>query len=63
VALVQAVAVLLVRRAGAPPGLVGSGLMVPALLLVQAALGMTHVLLLHVPLGVLMVVGTFRMAG
>ena len=61
VAVVQAVVVLFVRRAGGPGGLVGPGLMLPVLLVVQAALGMTHILLLHVPFGVLMVLGTVRM--
>jgi hypothetical protein len=61
VAVVQAAAVLVLRRITGSAELVRAGLLVPVLLLAQAALGMTHILLLHVPLGVLMVVGTFRM--
>lgn len=61
VAVAQTGAVLFLRRITGPTELVRMGLMLPVLLLVQAALGMTHLLLLHVPIGVLMVLGTFRM--
>jgi uncharacterized membrane protein YoaT (DUF817 family) len=61
VAVVQTVAVLFLRRITGSTELVQIGLLVPVLLLAEGALGATHILLLHVPIGVLMVIGTFRM--
>lgn len=61
VALVQTITVLFLRRAGGPAELVRIGLILPVTLAAQAALGMTHILLLHVPIGVFMVVGLVRM--
>jgi hypothetical protein len=60
VAVVQAVAVVFLRRIGGPADMVRFGLLLPVLLAVQAALGMTHLLLLHVPIGVLMVMGLLQ---
>jgi hypothetical protein len=60
-ALVQTVAVLFLRRAGGPAEVVRIGLILPVALAAQAALGMTHILLLHVPIGAFMVVGLVRM--
>jgi hypothetical protein len=61
VAVLQTVAVLFVRRAGGPAEVVRIGLVLPVALAAQAALGMTHILLLHVPIGVFMVVGLVRL--
>lgn len=61
VAVLQTVAVLIVRRAGGPAEVVRIGLVLPVALAAQAALGMTHILLLHVPIGVFMVVGLVRL--
>jgi hypothetical protein len=61
VALLQTVTVLFVRRAGGPAELVRVGLILPVVLAAQAALGMTHILLLHVPIGAFMMVGLLRM--
>jgi hypothetical protein len=61
VALVQAVAALALRRAGGPAEIVRMGLALPVALAAQAALGMTHILLLHVPVGAFMAVGLVRM--
>jgi hypothetical protein len=63
VALFQTVAVIIMHRTGGPARVLGIGIALPVLLLGQAALGMTRILLLHIPLGVLMVVGMVRMAG
>lgn len=60
VALVQTITVLFVRRAGGPAEIVRIGLLLPVALAAQAALGMTHILLLHVPIGAFMVVGLVR---
>jgi len=60
VALVQTITVVFVRRAGGPAEVVRIGLLLPVALAVQAALGMTHILLLHVPIGAFMAVGLFR---
>jgi heme A synthase len=60
-ALVQTVVVLLVRRAGGPAELVRIGLILPVALAAQAGLGMTHILLLHVPIGAFMAVGLVRL--
>jgi heme A synthase len=60
-AVVQAVVVLFVRRAGGPAELVRTGLILPVALAAQAALGATHILLLHVPIGVFMVAGLVQM--
>jgi hypothetical protein len=60
-AVVQTVVVLFLSRAGGPSDLVRVGLILPVTLGAQAALGMTHILLLHVPIGVFMVVGLVRM--
>jgi len=61
VALVQTITVLFLRRAGGPAEVVRIGLVLPVALAAQAALGMTHILLLHVPIGAFMVVGLVRM--
>jgi hypothetical protein len=61
VAVLQTVAVFFVRRAGGPAEVVRIGLVLPVALAAQAALGMTHILLLHVPIGVFMVVGLVRL--
>jgi hypothetical protein len=61
IALLQTITVLFVRRAGGPAEVVRIGLILPVALAVQAALGMTHILLLHVPVGVFMVVGLLRL--
>jgi hypothetical protein len=61
VALVQTITVIFLRRAGGPAEVVRVGLILPVALAVQAALGMTHILLLHVPIGAFMVVGLVRM--
>jgi len=60
VAAVQTVAVLFLRRAGGPADVVRIGLVLPVALAAQAALGMTHMLLLHVPIGAFMAVGLVR---
>jgi hypothetical protein len=61
VALVQTITVIFLRRAGGPAEVVRVGLILPFTLAAQAALGMTHILLLHVPIGAFMVVGLVRM--
>jgi hypothetical protein len=61
IALVQAVAAVFLRRAGGPAAVVRLGLLLPVGLAAQAALGASHILLLHVPLGAFMVVGLVRM--
>jgi hypothetical protein len=61
VAVVQTVAVLFLWRAGGPREIVRIGLLLPVALAAQAALGMTHILLLHVPIGAFMVVGLVRL--
>jgi hypothetical protein len=60
-AVAQAVVVLFVRRAGGPSEVVRMGLILPVALAAQAALGTTHILLLHVPIGVFMVAGLVQM--
>lgn len=60
-AVVQTVVVLLVRRAGGPAEVVRIGLLLPVALAAQGALGMTHILLLHVPIGAFMTVGLVRL--
>lgn len=60
-AVVQAVVVVFARRAGGPSELVRMGLILPVVLAGQAALGTTHILLLHVPIGVLLVAGLVLM--
>jgi heme A synthase len=60
IAVVQTITVLFLRRAGGPPEVVRIGLLLPFALAAQAALGMTHILLLHVPIGVFMVLGLIR---
>jgi hypothetical protein len=60
VALLQAVAVLLPGRRQRPRSMLIAGLVLPVVVAVQGALGMSRVLGLHVPLGVLIVVGIFR---
>ena len=60
-ALVQTVTVLFLRRAGGPAEVVRIGLILPVVLAAQAALGMTHILLLHVPIGAFMMLGLLRM--
>ena len=48
------------RRAGGPAEVVRIGLLLPVALAAQAALGMTHIPLLHVPIGAFMAVGLVR---
>jgi hypothetical protein len=62
VAVVQAVIAVFLRRAGAPRSVLLVALLFPLLLAGQAGLGMGRVLALHVPLGVLLVVGLLRLA-
>lgn len=62
VAVVQAVAVVFLRRAGGPRPVMLLGLAFPVILAGQGGLGMGRVLGLHVPLGVLAVVGLLRLA-
>jgi hypothetical protein len=62
VAVVQAVAVLLLRRAGAGWQVMLFGLLLPLLLAGQVVLGLTRVLALHVPLGALFIVAIVRLA-
>jgi hypothetical protein len=62
VAVVQAVIVVFLRRAGGPRPVLLIGLLFPLLLAGQGGLGMGRVLVLHVPLGVLFVVGLLRLA-
>jgi hypothetical protein len=61
-AVVQAVAVVVLRRAGGPRSVMLLGLAFPVILTGLSGLGMGRVLTLHVPLGVLAVVGLFRLA-
>jgi hypothetical protein len=61
IALLQTITVLFLRRIGGPADVVRVGLILPVALAAQAALGMTHILLLHVPIGAFMVVGLVRM--
>lgn len=60
--LLQAVVVLLPGRRGRPRFVLTAGLMLPVALAVQAALGVFRILELHVPVGVFMVIGIFRLA-
>lgn len=60
-ALVQTITVFFVRRAGGPAEVVRIGLVLPVTLAAQAALGVTHILLLHIPIGVFMVAGLVRL--
>jgi len=62
VAVVQAVTVVFLYRAGGPRRIMLAGLLIPLILAGQAGLGMARVVSLHVPLGVLMVVGLLRLA-
>ena len=62
VAVVQAVTALFLRRAGGPRSVLLVGLLFPLLVAGQGGLGMGRVLSLHVPLGVLFVVGLLRLA-
>jgi cytochrome b subunit of formate dehydrogenase len=61
IALLQTVTVLFLRRAGGPAEVVRIGLILPVALAAQAALGATHILLLHIPIGAFMMVGLLRM--
>jgi len=61
-AVVQAVAVVFLRRAGGPRSVLLFGLAFPVILAGLSGLGMVRVLGLHVPLGVLAVVGLLRLA-
>jgi hypothetical protein len=62
VAVVQAIGVVVLRRAGGPRSVMLLGLAFPVILAGLTALGMTRVLVLHVPLAVLSVVGLLRLA-
>jgi hypothetical protein len=62
VSIVQAVAVVFVRRSGGPRWVLWVGLLVPVLVAAQGGLGLGRVLTLHVPLGVLLAVGLLRLA-
>jgi hypothetical protein len=62
VALVQAVVVVFLVRRGGPRSLLSPGLMLPALVAAQAMLGIFRILALHIPLGVMMVIGITQMA-
>jgi hypothetical protein len=62
VALVQAVAAVFLYRAGAPRSVLTHGFMVPLAIAAQAVLGEFRLLVLHVPIGVLMVVGILQLA-
>lgn len=62
VAVVQAAGVVVLRRAGGPRSAMLLGLAFPVILAGLTGLGMTRVLALHVPLGVLAVVGLLRLA-
>jgi hypothetical protein len=57
----QAVTVVFVRRAGGPRSVMLIGLLLPLLVAGQGGLGMGRVLGLHVPLGVMLVVGVLRL--
>lgn len=61
VAVVQVGVAVFLRRAGGPD-IVRMSLYLPLMLAAQAALGMFHLLVLHIPLGVLMVTGATRLA-
>jgi hypothetical protein len=62
IAVVQAVAMVFLRRAGGPRTELLVGLLLPLVVAGQAALGMGRVLGLHVPLGALLIVGLLRLA-
>ncbi|MEV7802178.1 hypothetical protein AB0O28_04435 [Microbispora sp. NPDC088329] len=62
VAVVQAAGVVVLRRAGGPRSVLLLGLAFPLILGGLTGLGMGRVLTLHVPLGVLAVVGLLRLA-
>jgi hypothetical protein len=62
IAVVQAVTAVFLRRAGGPRSVLLVGLLFPFLVAGQGGLGMGRVLGLHVPLGVLLVVGLLRLA-
>ncbi|GAA5200301.1 hypothetical protein GCM10023322_77890 [Rugosimonospora acidiphila] len=49
-------------RAGGSRPVLRECLTLPLVLAVQAGLGMLHILILHIPFGVLMIVGSFRFA-
>jgi heme A synthase len=57
----QAALLVLLRRT-VPRDVLRFGLLLPVLLTFQAALGMTRILILHVPIGVFMVLGVLRLA-
>ncbi len=61
-AVVQAVAVVVLRRNGGPRSVLLLGLAFPVILTGLSGLGIGRVLALHVPLGVLAVVGLLRLA-
>jgi hypothetical protein len=61
-AVVQAVGVIVMRRAGGPRSVMLFGLAFPVILAGLGGLGVGRVLGLHVPLGVLAVVGLLRLA-
>ncbi|TVT21079.1 hypothetical protein FNH05_34160 [Amycolatopsis rhizosphaerae] len=61
-AVAQAVAAVFLWRAGGPRAVLVGGLALPVLLAGQVLLGMTRVLIVHVPVGALLVAGILRMA-
>ncbi|MFB9406770.1 MULTISPECIES: hypothetical protein [Dactylosporangium] len=62
VALVQSAVIFLPGRRQREPSLPRMGLLIPVLLATQGILGVFRVLELHVPIGVLMAVGTVHAA-
>jgi hypothetical protein len=61
VAVVQAVGVVFLRRAGAGRPVLVAGLLLPVMLAGQGALGMSRVVGVHTPLGVMVVVGIVQL--
>lgn len=62
VALVQGVAAVFLYRAGASRSVLFHGFAVPLAIIATATLGEFRLLVLHVPIGVLMVIGILQMA-
>jgi hypothetical protein len=62
VAIVQGVAAVFLYRAGASRSVLTHGFMVPVAIAATAVLGEFRLLILHVPIGVLMVIGILQMA-
>ncbi|GIH14412.1 hypothetical protein Raf01_25840 [Rugosimonospora africana] len=61
VAVAQVPVAVFLRRAGGPPGILRESLPLPLILAAQGVLGIFHLLILHIPLGVLMVIGATRL--